>query len=137
MQRAIPNRELSVRLKMLDRDHREILSIIQELCGSNAQQCDRARLVSLLRQLERVSKSHFTLEESMMKATQFPEQSLHRMRHEWMLEEISRTLSDWKHPSCDAPEQNAAMLLGSHNSHVRHEDLRFGVWLDGESVTTG
>jgi|SRR5580658_3582926 hemerythrin len=131
------NHSLSVGLKMLDRDHREIHAIIHELSHGAAQQCDRASLVSLLRQLERISASHFVLEEGMMTAARFPLQELHRLRHEWMLEEIKRTLADWTHSSSGsgAPEQTASMLLGSHTSHVKHEDLKFGVWLDGRGLT--
>lgn len=125
------NHSLSVGLTMLDRDHREIHAIIHELSRGAAQQCDRAALVSLLRQLERTSASHFALEEGMMTAARFPGHALHRLRHEWMLEEIKRTLADWTHVSPGSPEQTASMLLGSHTSHVRHEDLKFGEWLDG------
>ena len=134
MHEANLKRNEGVGLKMLDRDHREIHAIIHELNLNTAQQYDRARLVSLLRQLERLSSSHFALEEGIMTATRFPGQSLHRMRHEWMLEEIRRTLFAWMHPPSDSPEYNASLLLSSHTGHVRHEDLRFGEWLRGRDL---
>ena len=131
MSRVNRSRNLSVGLKMIDRDHKEIHDLLHELhCGAN-QQSGQARLVSLLRQLERLSSSHFSLEEGMMTATRFPGESLHRMRHEWMLEEIRRTLFAWMHPSFPATEHTSSMLLGSHTDHVEHEDLRFDAWLDG------
>lgn len=130
MRSVICSRDLSVRMNILDRDHREIDAILHELNYASAQQCDTARLIPLLRQFQRIALSHFALEDGMMTATRYPGLALHRMRHEWMCEEVGLTLNAWKHPSLETPEQSVLMLLESHSNHVQYEDLRFGVSLD-------
>jgi hemerythrin-like metal-binding protein len=122
--------DLSVRMNILDRDHREIDAILHELNCASAQQGDVARMVPLLRRFESITLSQFALEDGMMTATQFPGQALHRMRHAWMAEEIKRTLYGWDHPASGLPEQSISMLQESHSNHVQYEDLKFGAWLD-------
>ncbi|MGD0348031.1 MAG: hemerythrin family protein [Terracidiphilus sp.] len=116
-------------ISMIDRDHREISELLLEINFNAARDEDADRKIRRLRDLARVTRSHFLLEEAMMTATNYPGLAVHRMRHAWMLEEIRRLVEYW------GKEQNALMrepmglLWESHIEHVESEDRAYGLWL--------
>ena len=116
-------------IQMIDRDHREIAEHIISINYDASRDPDPIRQLRSLRELERLVRSHFLLEEAMMTASRYPGVALHTMRHDWMMEQIRRLKAYWK------SEKNALMrapmgqLWESHIAHVTTEDLKYGLWL--------
>jgi hypothetical protein len=72
MEKSTGNSELSVGVKILDFDHREMTEAIHEIGEALARDEDPRQTSSLLHRLAEFTLTHFALEEEMMAATKFP-----------------------------------------------------------------
>jgi hemerythrin len=123
------NHDLS--MKVIDRDHREISDLLVEINFNVARDGDAGRRIHSLRDLARATRSHFLLEEGMMDATQFPGVALHRMRHQWMLQQIGHLAAYWGKEKNALTREPIALLWESHIAHLEGEDRAYGSWLIG------
>ncbi len=120
-------------IKMIDRDHREISELLMEINFNAARDENAARKIRRLRGLERVTRSHFLLEEVMMAETKYPGLALHRLRHQWMMEQIRQLAAYWDREKSPLTREPMGQLWESHIAHVENEDQAYGLWLDGTS----
>jgi hemerythrin-like metal-binding protein len=116
-------------IKMIDRDHQAISELLLEINFNAAREEDASRKLRRLRDLARITRSHFLLEEWMMAATQYPGLAVHRMRHAWMLEEIKRLAAYWGKERTVQTREPIGLLWESHIEHVESEDRAYGLWL--------
>ena len=77
MEKSTGNSELSVGVKILDFDHREMTEAIHEIGEALARDEDPRQTSSLLHRLAEFTLTHFALEEEMMAATKFPKMGQH------------------------------------------------------------
>ncbi|MGO8759558.1 MAG: bacteriohemerythrin [Terracidiphilus sp.] len=124
--------ELGVQL--IDRDHREIAEIMLAINFNAARDADPGRQLRHLRELQRLVRSHFLLEEAMMTASRYPGLGLHTMRHEWMMEQIRRLCVYWKDEKNALTREPMGLLWESHIAHVESEDRAYDRWLDGARI---
>lgn len=123
--------ELSVGIKILDRDHREMSETIHELQADIAAGKEQTRTGLLLSKMAGLTLAHFTLEEGMMAATKFPGLAMHRRRHQRMMEEV-RAFAARRNWDGSASNPNSLWFMtGWHSAHVGRDDLDFGLWLNG------
>jgi len=120
----------SVGVKMMDRDHEEISGMVLELNAQAAAEKPWDRTGPLLRELIRATGCHFSLEEAMMTAAKYPHAAIHRLRHEWMIDQMRVLLARSRQSGFAANEPLLGLLAESHFAHVAAEDLRFGLWLN-------
>ena len=111
-------------IEIIDSDHREISELLAEINVHAGKEGEADRKIRRLRDLARLTRSHFLLEEWMMGAANYPGLAVHRMRHAWMLEEIGRLAEYWG-------KQKNALARESHIAHLEGEDRAYGLWLDG------
>ena len=116
-------------IKMIDRDHHEISELLLEINFNAARDEDAARKIRRLRDLARVTRSHFLLEDLMMAETKYPGLALHRMRHEWMMEQIRQLAAYWGREKRALTLEPMGLLWESHIEHVESEDRAYGLWL--------
>ena len=129
MDASVHNGHLGI--KMIDRDHKEICELLLEMNYSAPENGDASRRLRRLKELERISRSHFLLEEGMMAATRYPGLALHRLRHEWMMEQIKRLTAYWGREKNALTREPMGLLWESHILHVEGEDRAYGDWLNG------
>jgi hemerythrin-like metal-binding protein len=116
-------------IEIIDRDHREISELLAEINFNVARDGDAGRRVRTLRDLARLTRSHFHLEEWMMDGADYPGLDVHRMRHAWMLEEIKRLARYWGKQKSVPTREAMGLLWQSHIEHVETEDRAYGLWL--------
>jgi hemerythrin len=127
----ISNHKHDLDIKVIDRDHREISELLVEINFNVARDGDAGRRIHTLRDLARATRSHFLLEEAMMAATKFPGLALHRMRHQWMLQQIGQLANYWGKEKNALTREPIGLLWESHIAHLESEDRSYGLWLDG------
>jgi len=71
----------SVGSLVLDRQHRRLFDLLNDLHGAIELGVDREQLQNLLRMLERYSLIHFEDEEQVMAAVKYPQLTAHRADH--------------------------------------------------------
>lgn len=118
-------------VQLIDRDHREIAEMMIAINYDATRDPDPTRQLRRLRELERMVRSHFLLEECAMTAARFRGLAVHKMRHQWMMEQIRRLSASWKNEKNALIREPMALLWESHVLHVEGEDRAFGLWLDG------
>jgi hemerythrin len=66
----------------------------------------------------------------MMEATRFPGLALHRMRHQWMLQQIGQLAAYWGKEKNALTREPIRLLWESHIAHMESEDRGYSLWLD-------
>jgi hemerythrin-like metal-binding protein len=84
----------------------------------------------LLRELVRATGSHFALEEALMQTADYPSATIHRLRHEWLIDQVRVLLARGREFGLAANEPLLELLSDSHLVHMHTDDLRFGLWLN-------
>jgi hemerythrin-like metal-binding protein len=125
------NHKHDLGIKVIDRDHREISDLLLEINFNGSRDGDAGRRIHTLRDLARATRAHFLLEESIMAATKFPGLALHRMRHQWMLQQIGQLAAYWGKEKNALTREPIGLLWESHIAHLEGEDRAYGLWLDG------
>jgi hemerythrin len=67
----------------------------------------------------------------MMAASKFPGVALHRMRHQWMLQQIGHLAGYWGREKTAPTREPVGLLWESHIAHLESEDRAYGLWLIG------
>jgi hemerythrin-like metal-binding protein len=134
MARTVQGSELSIR--MISRDHQEIAEILLEINSNADKDGDVGERLRRLKALERITRSHFMLEEGMMSAADYPGVGIHVLRHEWMLDQIKRMAGYWDRRSDALLTREPILLWESHIAHSETEDRAFCVWMNEVSSPT-
>ena len=119
---------------LIDRDHHEIAQLIAAINFEATSDAGPGSQVRHLKELERMVRSHFILEEAMMTASRYPGAIVHAMRHKWMLEQIRRLSADWKSETGARIREPMTLVWESHLAHIVSEDRDFGRWLYGPRI---
>lgn len=130
MDRTTVNGELSVGVRLLDRDHRDMSEVIQELQAKALGDQNRNQTGLLLRKLAHVTLTHFAMEEAIMAATRYPELALHRVNHQRMMERLRSLVACHKRGSLTLNGHSLGFLSEWHGNHVEDDDLSYGLWLN-------
>jgi len=125
-------RELSVGVRILDCDHREMSETIMELHANELAGRERSLTASLLRKLAHFTHVHFALEEGMMAATKYPAMVLHSLKHQRMIEQLQATVARYSRRGLTLTGLSLGSLDDWHTDHVERDDLDFGLWLNEE-----
>ncbi len=121
---------MSVGVKILDCDHREMAEALYEIQAAVTADADPRRSASLLRKLAEFSLTHFALEEGMMAATRFPGLARHRLEHHRILEQMRAFVSLHRRSDLTLDRNSLRFLAELHAAHILQDDLRYGLWLN-------
>jgi hemerythrin len=122
--------EMSIGVKLLDCDHRQQFETILELQDLISRGRRPSRIGFLLRRLERFTRVHFALEEGMMKATNYPGLKDHALCHSQIAEHLRALVIFHDKDALNLVPGSLDFLTTGHMSHVEHDDLSYGLWLD-------
>jgi hemerythrin-like metal-binding protein len=130
MQKVREENGLSVGVKMMDRDHMELSEMVLELNLESAAGKPWDRTGRILKEMTRAIGSHFALEQTMMESTRYPGATIHRLRHEWMMDQMRVLTARCKKDGVEANRMLLELLSESHFAHMQTDDLRYGLWLN-------
>jgi hemerythrin len=124
------NDDMSVGVKILDCDHREMTEALYEMQRELTAGEDPRRSESLLRKLANFSLTHFALEEGMMLATRYPGLARHRLNHRRMIERMKALVSRHRRGGLTLDRNSLSFLSELHTTHIQQDDLHYGLWLN-------
>ena len=134
MNLATGSHETSVGVRLLDLDHRELATTINDLQTAVLQNQDRSLTGPLLVKLTNFSLTHFSLEEGMMSATKYPGMEAHQVHHQQMMEQLGALVLLCKESGAALDGQALNFLTEWHALHLENHDLRFGHWLNDSGL---
>jgi hemerythrin-like metal-binding protein len=120
---------MNMGVKMIDRDHAEISDMVLELKLSVMAMKSWSQTGPLMRDLTRATSAHFSLEELMMEATGYPGLTIHKLRHQWMMEQLRTLTARCRKEGYLVDEPLLDLHSESHFAHVQTEDMTYGLWL--------
>lgn len=124
------NGELSVGIKILDCDHREMTDAIYEIEQALAMDGDPRQTSSLLHRLAEFTLTHFALEEGMMAATKYPKMKKHRNNHQRMMEQVKALATRYDREGLTLDRPSLISLTELHILHIQNDDVDYGRWLN-------
>jgi hemerythrin-like metal-binding protein len=128
------NDEHSVGVRFLDEEHLELFRIINDLHSAVLQGEERSRIGLLLRQVEEYTRSHFSSEEAILAATNYPERDLHSLKHQFLVGEVEALVDRFEQGGFMLNDQSLNFLRYWFQDHLQNDDSCYGPWLKAHGV---
>ena len=119
--------EMSVGVERLDEDHRSLISIINRLADSlEGQGEENEELIGkALTALARYTEIHFTREEEVMKAVDYPVLEEHRGEHEKFILDLYKLKAEYSDGNDDIRRELLDFLKNWLTGHIMVEDMKY------------
>ena len=123
--------EYSVRVDEIDRQHQQIISIINTVFHLVKEGSSEDKFENVLVGLKSYTESHFNFEEEIMQVAGYPQIEEHKRLHQAMVEK-TRTLSNWKYWSAkdSAPMEALQFLKEWWVGHIRGTDVEYAPFVE-------
>ena len=118
----------SVGNKELDKHHREIIDIINDLFTSIKSDSGENKVGAILERLYEYTKTHFAREEQLMKEHIYPELPAHKNIHEKMIQKTS-DLRRLQMYNADVANDVLSLLKDWWLNHIRVLDAKYKKYL--------
>jgi hemerythrin len=129
------NNESSVGIQTMDNEHRRLFDAINELCDAVSKGDGRERTVVLLRHLIECTRGHFSSEEAMLSASDYPELAEHSRQHQSLLEEVEELVVRFVHDGLILNDQSLNFLHYWFKDHLENDDRSYTAWLQKHGVS--
>lgn len=123
--------EFSVHNEEIDRQHRELFLMINNLDDAMRQGRAGAEVLKVLAFLDQYVVFHFHTEEEQMSESSYPAYEDHRDRHQWFIRQLSDIGEkiEAEGPTPDAIVRADHLLITWFSNHIRTLDMRLGNFL--------
>jgi hemerythrin len=130
MEQSKEHINLSVGVRILDRDHQQMAEVIRDLKAATQDNLDQSLTVPLLRKLAHFTMNHFAFEEDMMQTTRYPGLAVHRLNHRYIMGKLGALIAHHDRRSHPLTLSSLRILHEWHIGHLHSDDLHYGLWLN-------
>ena len=123
--------EFAIGLADVDHEHRELITMINELLESLRPETGAPRILAALGEIHARIAAHFALEERDMRRLKYIAVGEHKRDHERLLEDILEIMADVELRSDYDPETFDRRLTNWFTEHFRTHDARLHHWFQG------
>jgi hemerythrin len=128
--------KLSVRVGMIDRQHKKMIGMINELYDAVEAKREKELLASLLIKLVHYTHYHFATEEKYFKQHEYPEIAVHKEQHDQLREQVA-ALDDRYYTGHKMITSEVMKLLNDWLfDHIIGSDRKFGLFLNEKGTLT-
>ena len=124
----------SVGVKAIDNQHKGLLEIVNELYAAMMQRQTKSVTGPLLNKLVNYTQVHFSAEEKMMQATDYPHLIQHRARHLDLTRQVGEFMTRYEHGDGSLNIHLLRFLSDWLTRHIQQEDKEYGPWLNQHGV---
>ena len=123
------NDSFSVGVQTIDSQHKVLFDIMNEL--HSAMMAGEARKVTgpLLGKLLEYTKTHFSTEEQMMTATEFPGLAAHKVQHGELIKQVNDYVARHEKGEVALNLHLLNFLRDWLTTHIHKEDMEYSPWL--------
>lgn len=82
--------KFSVNIKAIDVQHRELVNILNRLCGAVTKDEGNKAIAEILDALMSYTQTHFALEENLMQQAKFVDYETHKLEHKKLIEQLDQ-----------------------------------------------
>ncbi len=127
--------ELSVNIKEIDEQHKQLLEMINEFDRAVEEKKEEEIIDKTLDSLIDFASDHFKKEEELLEKYKFPELEDHREQHHRFLEDLFNIYKRSKDGEKDVPTRIAFFFGELLIKHLLEEDKKYGEYLKSKGVT--
>jgi len=124
----------SVGVKAIDDQHKGLFGIVDELYAAMMQRQAKSVTGPLLNKLVNYTQVHFSAEEKMMQATDYPHLIQHRARHLDLTRQVGEFMTRYEHGDGSLNIHLLRFLSDWLTRHIQQEDKEYGPWLNQHGV---
>jgi hemerythrin len=124
----------SVRIELMDQQHRAMLAAVAELNVAPATGDGDAILGPTFERLMEHARRHFADEEALMMRHDFPTLITHRAEHEHFRKKIEAFIEHHKRGKVGVASALLLFLQQSLKEHVMHTDQRYSAFLNARGI---
>ena len=127
--------ESSVGIQTIDNEHRELMDAINALCDAVSSGHGREKTSQLLHRLIECARAHFSSEEAILSAANYPELAEHSRQHQSLLEEVEELAGRFVQDGLILSGHSLTFLHYWFNDHLVNDDRLYTAWLKKHGVS--
>ena len=128
------NESYSVGIERIDRQHKKIVSFLNDLYAAMQDGKGRDALGKVLADLVIYTKTHFATEEKLMAQHSFPDYQAHKAVHEKMAAKVLDLNRQYRDGVVSSPIQITNFLKKWLTNHINETDKKYGPYLTDKGV---
>ncbi len=117
--------DLSVGVNQMDRDHQELIRLMNELFDINEKTPSTPNITQAMDKLISFTKKHFADEEAHMFAINYPGYDSHKLIHEDLLGKLARHYDDYRKVGGKLPNTIFSFLKLWLTAHIKGVDKKY------------
>ena len=118
--------EFSVDIQEVDEQHKVLVGLLNELHAAILEHRGKAASRQILDRLAEYTRTHFMLEESLMRLTHYPGFDVHKQQHEDLIAQVQALQHKLDHENAAISFELLHFLLNWLVRHINESDKRFG-----------
>jgi hemerythrin-like metal-binding protein len=126
--------ENSVGVQAMDEEHLELFEAINAFYVAVLSEHGREQTRVLLRRVLGCARRHFSSEEAMLAAANYPELAEHSLKHQSLLAEVEELAARFEQDGLILNDHSLNFLYYWFNDHLRNDDLSYTAWLKTHGV---
>lgn len=119
--------EFSVNIEEVDEQHRTLVGLVNDLHVAIREHRGKTASRKVLDRLAEYTRTHFMLEESLMRLTRYPGFDVHRQQHEDLIAQVQSLQYKLDHENAAITFELLNFLRKWLIQHILESDKRFGV----------
>lgn len=128
------NDNLSVNIRGLDNQHKQLISVINELHDAMKQGQSNQIISKVLFNLSVYTKTHFKSEEELFDKYNYPQKNSHKKEHDAFVEKVEKFLSEYKNGKSNLSFEVMNFLTQWLINHIQKSDKAYSSFLNNNGV---
>lgn len=134
MKKIVWKDEFSVGVEALDRQHQQIIEIINSLISKPRIFLRFQNISSTLMELTNYVSEHFLLEERLLQENGYPNLLKHSKKHTDYSRQIADFCKESLHGKSEVPYELLVFLADWWTNHILHEDMEYKAFFEEKGV---
>ncbi len=126
--------EYSVNIERIDAQHKHLVSLLTRLHYAIAEESERIAVGKILSELVDYTKYHFSTEESLLRAYQYPNYENHKKQHNDLKKHVYQLQEDFILGSATVSYEMLTFLNNWVENHILGTDKQFSYFLNEKGV---
>ena len=119
------NQELSSGIEAIDRQHQQILHLLEQLVIANQSPDNKERLINSLEEFNKAIQEHFDFEEALLAESGFRDLKRHKAGHEEIAETLNSITMSVMFDDSDISSEMINRVIRWFEEHLTSEDTRY------------
>ena len=124
-----------VGIQEVDEQHKELVGMLNALHQAIVEHHAKEASRRILDQLADYTRTHFLLEESLMRVTHYPGFDLHKQQHEELIRQVKDLQHKLDHENAAITFELLHFLKVWLTQHINESDKRFGAFFESAGLT--